>query len=152
MNIGSESQLRSQLGAAARYVIGSGQVHGHSWAERLYVGPWGLCLYNNWGADGPGVGYEVSYDCTPVSVDRPVVKPAQIWVQDYSQDHLSFAVIMGSRRFAYVVARIGHGGSFLVKTHRVRAASFVVLSGPLQSTHWIAYSAASQVLGSNSFN
>jgi hypothetical protein len=136
-----------------QYVIGSGRARGHPWTERLYVGPWGFCLSNSWDALEPGGNaFQANYDCSPVSVDRPVVKPAQIWVQDYSQSQASFAVIIGSRRFSYVVARTGPGSSFLVKVHRVGAASFAVLVGLSRSTHWIAYSAAGQVLGSNSFN
>ncbi|HYK32004.1 MAG TPA: hypothetical protein VEV63_08580 [Streptosporangiaceae bacterium] len=132
----------------ATYTIASGRIRGNTWAERLYVGPWGVCVTNTWGDDK----YGVSYDCAPINVGSPGSKLRQVIVQDYSQDHVGFAVIAGPRQLGYLVARTGHGSPLLVKVYRVGAARFaVVVARRSATTRWIAYSAAGQRLGSLSF-
>ena len=132
----------------ATYTIASGRIRGKPWAERLYVGPWGICLANTWGSGS----YGVSYNCAPISVDAPGSKLRQVIVQDFSQDHVGFAVIAGPRQLSYLVARTGHGTPFVVRVYRVGAARFaVVVAGRNATTRWIAYSAAGQRLGSLSF-
>jgi hypothetical protein len=129
------------------YTIASGRIRGKPWAERLYVGPWGICLANTWRGDS----YGVSYDCAPINVDSPGSKLRQVIVQDYSQDHVGFAVIAGPRQLSYLVAHADHGSPFLVKVYRVGAARFAVVARRSATTRWIAYSAAGQRLGSLSF-
>lgn len=132
----------------ATYTIASGRIRGHPWAERVFVGPWGICVNNTLG----GNKYIVSFDCAPISVDSPGSKLRQVIAQHFSQDHVGFAVIAGPRQLSYLVARTGHGSPFLVKAHRVGAARFaVVVARSNAKTRWIAYSAAGQRLGSLSF-
>lgn len=132
----------------ATYTIASGRIRGKPWAERLYVGPWGICVNNTWGGDN----ILLTLDCAPISVDSPGSKLREVIVQDFSQDHVGFAVIAGPRQLSYLVARTGHGSPFLVKVYRVGAARFaVVVARRGANTRWIAYSAAGQRLGSQSF-
>jgi hypothetical protein len=132
----------------ARYTIASGRIRGNPWAERLSVGPWGFCLNNTWRSDA----YIDGYTCLPTSVNRPGSKAAQATVQYYSGDDLGFAVIIGPRRFSYVVARTGHASRFLVKVYRAGQARFAVVVGIGDSkTRWIGYTADGGRLGSNSF-
>jgi hypothetical protein len=133
----------------ASYTIASGHILGQSWAERLFVGPWGLCLENTWGNGS----YQVSYDCLPISVDMPPLKPKPIFTQGYSQDNLSFGVIIGSGDLSYMVVRNGNGNPFLVRPYHVGASRFVVLvtTGNAGGS-WIAYSVAGFPLNSSSGN
>ena len=132
----------------ATYTIASGRIRGQAWAERLYVGPWGICVNNTWGGDK----YLVSFDCAPISVNSPGRKLRQVIAQHFSQDHVGFAVIAGPGQLSYLVARTGNGSPFLVKVFRVGAARFaVVVARRSANTRWIAYSTAGQRLGSRSF-
>jgi hypothetical protein len=134
------------LPQGARYTIASGRLHGEPWAERLYVGPWGFCFTSTWESYANGV----SYLCAPISVDQPgrEVRPAGT---QFVNSQVGFSVIVGPRQLSYVVVRPGRGEPFLVRAHRVGAASFVVLVSTGNSTSsWIGYSATSQRLGSKS--